>query len=250
MKPITNILLVLALICYVFLAFYNVSLHDNVTGLEYTAGVISQSFSFRNVMFALVPFITCFAAIAFNCLKNRWWALASMVCIAVCIGFYVETGNIVDVPLQHAPDLAPDNDMGEGYKITGLGVGHLLAFVLTLLSLASAAISLLPFKFNQTLEQAVDNTFEGGKRHVREEWNRLESRHRSARHDVKEPPATQPDATAPSPEASRDREDNTRFMPADQRPTSAAGTTTEGGTPPPLSASDREDHARFMPPGE
>ena len=57
MRPITNILLVLALISYVFLPFYDVSLLGTVTGLGFTAGTISQSLSLNNVLLALLPFI-------------------------------------------------------------------------------------------------------------------------------------------------------------------------------------------------
>jgi len=226
MKPITNILLVLALICYVFLSFYDVSFHGSVTGLEFTAGHISQSFSISNLLFALIPFITCFAGIAFNCLKNRWWVLVTMACIAVCIGFYIETVDFHEILLNHAPDITPDNDLGEGFKIIGVGLGHKLAFGLTCLSLASAVISLLPFKFNQTIEKAVDDTFEDGKRHVRDEWNRIESRHQSRKnksgkqtsnttngqHTVSEM-VSQPDQH----EVVEDKEDPSRFMPPQEQ---------------------------------
>jgi len=214
MKPITNILLVLALICYVFLPFYNVSFHGSVTGLVFTAGHITQMSSVKDVLFALVPFITCFAAIGFNCLKNRWWALAAMACIAVCIGFYVVTNHYYEIQLHHEPGIAPDNDLGEGFKIIGIGLGHKLAFVLTVLSLISAAVSLMPFKFNQTLERAVDDTFEEGRRHVRDEWNRLESRHnaRKRQHTAAHSQDETPQMKTPQVEE-EDKEDPSRFMP-------------------------------------
>jgi len=244
MKPITNILIVLALICYVFLPLYSVSFHGSVTGFEFTAGHISQSFLSGATLFALLPFITCFAAIAFNSLKNRWWTLASIVCLLVCIGFFVETMGFDEIMLQHDPDLKPDKDLGEGFKVIGLGLGHKSAFGLTILSLVSAIISLLPFKFNQTLERAVDETIEDGRRHVKEEWNRLETRHRS-RHD--KPAATQQPTAAESEKVATpppfvDKEDNSRFMP----PTAGEDEPAEA-TPPPIPI-DREDDSRFMPP--
>ena len=81
MRPITNILLVLALICYLFLSFYEISLMGKVTGLGFTAGTISQFQSIGKVALALVPFIACFGAVALNCLKRRWWVLGAIACI-------------------------------------------------------------------------------------------------------------------------------------------------------------------------
>ena len=145
MKPITNILLVLALICYVFLPFYDISLLGTVTGLGFTAGRISQSLSVVNVLFALLPFIAIFGAIALNCMKNRWWVLGSIALIIVGLWFFAHTSSYHDIMLRHDPEITPDNDLGEGFSITGLGIGHTLSFILIGLSLLSAIISLLPF---------------------------------------------------------------------------------------------------------
>ena len=214
MRPITNILLVLALISYVFLPFYDVSLLGTVTGLGFTAGTISQSLSLNNVLLALLPFIACFGAIALNCLKKRWWVLGTIALIVLWLWFFMHTNSLHDIMLQHAPEITPDNDLGEGFSIIGLGIGHKLSFVLTGLSLLSALISLLPFKFNETIEKAVDDTFEDGRRHVREEIKRLEyAAHKSHKHKQNSSP------TAPTVEDDHivepveDKEDPTRFMP-------------------------------------
>ena len=215
MRPITNILLVLALICYVFLPFHDISLHGTVTGLGFTAGTISQSPTIGNVLFALLPFITCFGAIALNCLKKRWWVLGSIALIIIGLWFFMHTNSLDNISLQHAPEVTPDNDLGEGFKIIGLGIGYKLAFVLTGLSLLSAIISLLPFKFNETIERAVDDTLEDGSRHVRQEFNRLESNlHKS--HRAKRSSPTPPEATEQppvKPDEIENKEDPTRFMP-------------------------------------
>ena len=104
--------------------------------------------------------------------------------------------------------------MGEGFTITGMGIGFQLSRVLTFLSLISAIISLLPFKFNATIEKAVDDTFEGGRRHVREEFNRLESNlhkpHKGKKVDIPTPPAVEDKPVEPTAE---DKEDPSRFMP-------------------------------------
>lgn len=216
MRPITNILLVLALICYVFLPFYDISLVGTVTGLGYTAGTISQSLSLGNVLLALLPFITCFGAIALNCLKKRWWVLGTIALILLGLWFFAQTQGLHDIGLQHAPEVTPDNDLGEGFSITGLGIGYKLSYGLYILSLISAIISLLPFKFNETIEKAVDDTFEDGRRLARNEFNRLESNlhkpGKSKQHPSK--PTTPP--TPPEPthdEPVEDKEDPTRFMP-------------------------------------
>lgn len=216
MRPITNILLVLALICYVFLPFYDISFHGTVTGLGFTAGTISQALSIGSILLALLPFIAVFGAIGFNCLKSRWWVLLAIAFIILGLWFFKDTGSTHDVLLRHEPEVTPDNDLGEGFSIIGLGIGYKLAYILTGLSLISAIISMLPFKFNETIEKAVDDTFEDGRRHVRKEFNRLESNlhkpHRAKRETPR--PTSQPTEVQPPvlpPE--EDKEDPARFMP-------------------------------------
>ena len=212
MRPITNILLVLALICYVFLPFHDISLMGTVTGLGFTAGTISQFHSIGKVVLALLPFIACFGAVGLNCLKRRWWVLGAIGCILLWLWFYSVTDQSYDISLQHDPEVTPDNDLGEGYSIIGMGIGYTLSYVLTALSLLSAIISLLPFKFNQTIEKAVDDTFEGGRRHVREEFKRLESAHKGKKGKKDVPPALPNEKDEPVAPI-EDKEDPSRFMP-------------------------------------
>ena len=113
MRPITNILLVLALICYLFLPFYDISMIGTRTGLGFTAGTISQALSLRNVLVGLLPFIACFGAIALNSLKRRWWVLGAIACIFIWLWFYMDTATLHDIMLRHAPEVTPDNDLGE-----------------------------------------------------------------------------------------------------------------------------------------
>lgn len=217
MRPITNILLVLALICYVFLPFYDISFNGTVTGLGFTAGTVSQALSIGSVLIALLPFIAVFGAVGFNCLKNRWWVLASIAFIILGLWFFKDTGSVHDVMLRHEPELTPDNDLGEGFSIIGLDIGYKLAYLLTGLSLLSAIISMLPFKFNETIERAVDDTFEDGRRHVRKEFNRLESNlHKpyKPRKETTAPSSSQRPENEPSvPVPEEDKEDPSRFMP-------------------------------------
>ncbi len=217
MRPITNILLVLALICYVFLPFHAISLMGTVTGMGFTAGTISQFQSIGSVALALVPFIACFGAVALNCLKRHWWVVGAIACILLWLWFYSVTGSSRDITLQHAPEVTPDNDLGEGFSVIGMGIGYTLSRALTWLSLISALISLLPFKFNQTIEKAVDDTFEDGRRHVREEFKRLENAHKTHKSKQNLPKQETADPAAvrqeepPLPE--EDKEDPSRFMP-------------------------------------
>ena len=219
MRPVTNILLVLALICYVFLPFYDISFIGTVSGLKFTAGTISQALSLHNVMLALLPFIACFGAIALNSLKSRWWVLGAIACIVVWLWFFMDTRSVHEIMLQHKPEVTPDNDMGEGFKIVGLGIGYKISSVLTALSLLSALVSLLPFKFNETIEKAVDDTFEDSRRHVRNEFKRLENAHKSHRSKrssggQQAPPSPTPPPAGTEPEQPvEDKEDPTRFMP-------------------------------------
>ena len=214
MRSITNILLVLALICYVFLPFYEISFIGTRTGLGFTAGTISQALSIGSVVIALLPFMACFGAIAFNSLKRRWWVLGTIACIIVWLLFYMDTRSLHDIMLLHAPEVTPDNDLGEGFSIIGLGIGYKLSFAITILSLITALISLLPFKFNETIEKAVDDTFEDGRRHVRQEFKRLESvAHKSHKANTHVHQGDKISTPPSPPPAEEDKEDPSRFMP-------------------------------------
>ena len=214
MRPITNILLVLALICYLFLPFQDISLMGTVTGLGFTAGTISQSLSISNIALALLPFLACFGAVALNCMKRRWWVLGTIACILLWLWFFSVTGNSHDISLEHAPEVTPDNDLGEGFSVIGMGIGYKLSRILAWLSLISAVISMLPFKFNETIEKAVDDTFEDGRRHVREEFKRFENAHKGHKGKQQHVFPTEPPVHEQEPETvEEDKEDPARFMP-------------------------------------
>lgn len=242
MKPITNILLVAALVCYVFLPFYDISFQGGLTGLEFTAGVISRTLSVRGVTFALLPFIAGFLGTGFNCLKNRYWSIGSVVFIIAWLVFYIFASNFHEFSLVHAPDVAPGNDLGEGFTITGVGIGFTSSCILVSLSLVSAIISLMPFKFNEAIERAVDDTIdkslEGSRKHikalgneVREEWNKIEAKTKKhGRYAETTTGLTSHEQQTPA-------EDNSRYMPG--------GDVIE--EPQPVIELDKEDDSRFMP---
>lgn len=236
MKPITNILLILALVCYVFLPFYNITFQGGINGIEFTAGVISRTGTLKGLIFALIPFIAGFLAISFNVLKNKRWAIASMLLIFAGLYFYHATSNFHEFALVHTPEVAPADGVGEGFSIEGLSWGYWLSCAFMVLAFFSSALSMMPFKFNERIERAVDDTidevYEGGKKHIvalghemHDEW----SKHR--KHKMHETPTETP-TEAPKPD------NNSRFMPgapADDAPASQPEST------------DKEDHSRFMP---
>lgn len=188
MKPITNLLLIIALICYTFLEFYTIPLNPTpLTGFRYTAGNITANFSLIKTLFVLVPYVAGFVAITFNCLKNRWWGIVSALFLLIFVAFFYKTGNYHDMTLLHEPDIVTSTNLGEGFPIEGLGAGYHISFALVVLALISAIISMMPFKFNQRLEQLIDNQvehgLEEGKKHIshigskmKGEWSEIENR--------------------------------------------------------------------------
>lgn len=261
MKPITNILLIVALICYTFLAFYNVALMpEPLTGLKYTAGNITANFSLIKTLFVLVPYVAGFAAITFNCLKNRWWGIAATLCILAMIAFFARTGNYHDMRLLHEPEVVPSVALGEGFPIEGLGSGYYLSFVFTILALLSAIISMMPFKFNESLERLIDNQvehgFEEGRKHitnlgskVKGEWDEIENRTRQRKRKPSSPddhnntPA-QPIADSTEPNATATAgPDHSAYMPggSDSEPSTSDGQPDYSAYMPKDSGSEQED---------
>ncbi len=137
MKAITNTLLIISIICYVFLPFYELSFEGSWSGLKYTAETISNIESFLSKLFVLIPFIACFGGILFNHLKGRYWSIATGVCIIAGLYFYVTAQ---DLSLAANPQLFSIAELGYGFNI---GFGSLIA------ALISTIISILPLSFNK-----------------------------------------------------------------------------------------------------
>lgn len=136
MKFITNILLVAALVVYVFLPLYNVEFEGGITGFAYSSNAITESHDLQKQLFALLPFISCFGAIGFNSLKHRYWGAVVAVLVALGLAFYIAAKHFV---LVQMPDV---------YSYEGIGVGFNIGYGLMILAFASSVISLLPFNFN------------------------------------------------------------------------------------------------------
>ena len=187
MKPITNLLLLVALACYVFLPLFEISLVGNITGLQFTASMISAQQGAQYTAFVLIPFITIFLAIGFNSLKNRYWGIVVALLIFVTLYFFANVASMFQgFSLSDDPSVtSADVEMAEGMPVAGLGSGFYVSLVLTVLALLSALVSLMPFKFNKRLEESLDKRFVESKRHIskvghkvgheiHDEWNKIE----------------------------------------------------------------------------
>ena len=137
MKPLTNILLIIYIIVYTFLPIFDVSLMGGQTGFDYTAHTVTMSDELPMQLFALLPFIVAFVAISLNCMKNRFWGIA--VALVICFGlyFYADAKDLVMI------------QQPEFFKIESLGVGFYMGYAALLLSLISAVMSVMPFRFNK-----------------------------------------------------------------------------------------------------
>ncbi|MDO4512299.1 MAG: hypothetical protein Q4B68_10845 [Bacteroidales bacterium] len=162
MKPITNILLIAAIVCYVFLPFRTMELTGSITGLNYSAGLITENFSLLKTIFALLPFIACFGGVALNYNKNRYWGIATAVVILAGIAFFSKPEFVFQSwTLSHDPELLGDQAAQiEGFKVKELNIGYHATHALMWLSLVSCIISIFPFKFNQTIERTIDERME------------------------------------------------------------------------------------------
>ena len=133
MKPITNILLIAAIICYVFLPFRTMDLAGSITGLSYSAGLITENFSLLKTIFALLPFIACFAGVAINSNKHRYWGVVTAAIIVTGIVFFSKPDLFFETwDLNHDPELIGDQAARmEGFKVKELNIGYYASNTLT-----------------------------------------------------------------------------------------------------------------------
>lgn len=225
MKPITGLLLFVALICYVFLPLFELNMvSKDMTGLSFTIDAISSG---THLKLALLPFVAGFLAIGFNCLKNRYWGILVVILIVAALYFYPAMVNYSQVPLDHAPEVIEDVNFNEGMKVAGVGSGFISSCAAMVLALLSAIISLMPLKINRFIEQSIDHGIEESKKHL--------TRHR-AEAEAAQPaatPTTEHDAPAPP------STDHSAYLPKDAPASTLPAEPS--ATPAP------EDHSRFMP---
>ena len=135
--------------------------------------------------------------------------------------------------LTHDPQEAPSAEMGEGMPVAGLGIGYYASFALTVLSLLSALVSMMPFKFNKRLEESIDKRFETSKKQISKVGHGINDEiHKIGHRQDKHEKAVATDAATTTPEEEKvNVEDESRFMPkGEDASTSVAG-----------------DDSRFMP---
>lgn len=223
MKPITNILLVLALVFYVFLPLMEISHMGSITGLDFSASMIDHK---GYILYALTPFITLFLAIAFNCLRSRWWGIIDALLILMAIFFFVNTlTKFQGLPLLHNPEVVANTELSEGMPINGLRSGFYLSSTFTILAFISALISLMPFEFNKRIEERIDKRFESGKRQIgkvghtiHDEFHKIGKK---PKENVEQPTQEQPpaddttsmDDSSFNPEGISEEERNKDYMP-------------------------------------
>lgn len=217
MKPITNILLVLALVFYVFLPIMEISHMGSITGLDFSASMIDH----KGFVYALTPFITLFLAIGFNCLRSRWWGIIDALLILMAIFFFVNTlTNFQGLPLLHSPEVVTDTKIIEGMPMNGLKMGYYLSAGTTILAFISALISLMPFEFNKRIEERIDKRFESSKKHIgkvghtiHDEIHKIGGKKtkETAEHPTQEPHTQEPHET----NVQATDNDNSRFKPSE-----------------------------------
>ena len=249
MKPITNILLILALVCYVFLPFRTMELTGSITGFTYTAGLITENFSFWKTLFALLPFIACFGAIALNCMKHRYWGIAAGLFIIAGLVFYHLPELFENMPINHAADVVADVPGQEGLPVKELNFGYYSSYTLMWLSLISCIVSLMPFKFNTVLERSIDDTIEHGlnkvQKEIHDEFSHLESKmHHKDKKQEEKPVETEAPAEAPKPKV----ENPADYMPPGSvEDSDAQKDTTNDGDNTSSEPSDDDKYSAYMP---
>ena len=142
MKPITSILLIAAIVCYVFLPFLSMDLAGSITGLSYSAGLITENFSLTKTIFALLPFIACFGGIMLNYNKHRLWNIGTAVFIVSGIVFFSFYHFFYQSwSLHHDPELIGDQAaVIEGFTVKELCIGYYASSFLMWLALLSLSL--------------------------------------------------------------------------------------------------------------
>ena len=210
MKPITNILLLLALVCYIFLPLFNITYMGSLNGLGFTSSMITYGPNYRFILYALTPFITLFLAIGFNCLKSRYWGIIDAILIFMAIFFFVGLlANFKGISLVHDPAVVGDTEMSEGMPINSLGIGYYLSAGLTILAFISALVSLMPFSFNKRLEESIDKRFVESRKHISKMGHGIHDEiHRRGKQSKTEPKVVEDiEPTQPEEEAQPEQED-------------------------------------------
>lgn len=248
MKPITNLLLVLALVCYTFMAFYEFTFMGTISGLDFTAGKIQNGTSALSILYALTPYLTLFLAIGLNSLRNRYWGVAVTLLIVLCLYFFNHASGVNGaslMPLEHDPSAAGDTTLGEGYIVVALGKGFYTSCALTVLSLISALVSMMPLEFNMKLERSIDERIGKGLKHGKDKISRMGHEINLKRGPARNTPETQPGQNTsehtPTPKAAVEHRHEDYMPPADNANVEQPLRQEE------QPESDEVDHSPYMP---
>lgn len=215
--------MLLTLVAYVFMPLFEISLIGNLTGLRFTELMISANNGFQYTFFSLLPFVTIFLAIGFNCLKNRYWGILVALLIFVAFYFLVSLSQVSQV---FSLVNNTESEMGEGMPIVDVGIGYYVSMALVVLSFISTLVSLLPFKFNKKLEESIDSrlgkSLESGKKHISKVGHGIHDEfHKKGSNKIHDGgnETVKPDGAsmAAGDDKPIDREDESRFMPQQER---------------------------------
>lgn len=132
MKFVSNILLATVLVVYLFLPFFDLGLFGSRTGYAFTENVLNTSTSPMDIIFSLLPFIGCFVAIIFNCMKHWAWSIISLVFTLVVLLFYYFAIDYKDIGASLV-------------KIIGVGTGYNIGIYLLWGAIISTLLSFIPF---------------------------------------------------------------------------------------------------------
>lgn len=244
-------MLLLALVSYIFLPLFEISLVGNFSGFKFTASMVTANLGINYTIYSLVPFLLLFAAIGFNSLKNRYWGVLVAILIFGVIYFFATLTRVFQgFSLMHDPNVAPDIEMGEGLPMIGVGIGFYISFVLTVMAFISALVSLMPFKFNKRLEESIDRRFESGKKHISKVGHGIQGeihkigKHNKPHNDAQaenEPVGQQALETTKPTEINR--EDESRFMPPQQQDNVPGQPVSSE----PRQLTDEEKYSDYMP---
>ncbi len=228
MKPITSLLLIVAIVCYVFMPLFEISMTDkDLTGLTFTIDAVTNG---THVFVAILPFLSSFLAIGFNSLKNRYWGIAVVLAIIMGLYFFPTVYNFSGIPLAHDPEVAQDAEFQEGMRVTGIGLGFRVSFISLVLALVSAIISLMPLKINRFIEQSIDSRIEVGKKHL------ASLTHDKKRHHRKDDDAMEKEKEEKSDDNKVDTPQESPYAPPQESPYA-----------PPTPPQQSTDHSAYMP---
>jgi len=193
----------------------------NLTGLGFTASMINENLGIGYTAFALIPFITMFMAIGFNCLRNRYWGIIVVVLIFLALYFFFNVAAMFKgFSLEHDPSVVAGSEAGEGMPVAGMGIGFYTSFILTILAMISALISLMPFKFNKRLEESFDKRFVDSKKHIskmghdiHDEFHKIGKHTAQQSEAIKKTENVESATKIPEQPTATDSSDESRFMP-------------------------------------